>query len=61
MKVTWEVVDGYTGGQRLHTTEVDDDDLDACESEREREDYIMESVQDDFERKITWRELSRSG
>lgn len=59
MKVIWEVVDGYVGPSRPHVTEIEDEDLDECQSEREREDYIRDAIADDFEREVSYREISR--
>ena len=38
MKITWEVDDGYAGGSRPHNTEIDNDELDECETDEEREE-----------------------
>lgn len=59
MKVTWEVSDGYAGGSRPHSTEIDDEDLDACDTEQEREDFITEAIESDFKQHVSWREISR--
>ncbi|MCK5343287.1 MAG: hypothetical protein KAR20_07775 [Candidatus Heimdallarchaeota archaeon] len=59
MKVTWEVEDGYCGGSRPHTTEVDDDELAECETEEERENLIIDYIQEDFEQNISWCETGR--
>lgn len=57
MKVKWEIEDGYRRGSRPQITEVDDQDLEDCESDDERERLIDEYIQDDFNQKITWHRL----
>lgn len=59
MKITWEVEDGYCGKSRPQFTEVDDSDLEACETEEERNQLIEEAIQEDFEQNITWCEINR--
>lgn len=54
MIVIWQVDDGYAGGSRPHTTEVDDDELSECDTEEERQEHIGACIQDDFEQKISW-------
>lgn len=54
MKVTWEVDDGYVGGSRPQTVEVDDNELADCENEEQRRQLIEDYVQEDFENKVTW-------
>ena len=54
MKVRWEVEDGYISGSRPHTTEVDDDELSECDTEEERQEVINDTIQNDFEQKISW-------
>ena len=54
MKVTWQVDDGYVGGSRPHTTEVDDYELSECETEEERQELINDTIQNDFDQKISW-------
>ena len=59
MIVNWEVEDGYCGKSRPQSTEISDDDLDACETEEEREFLIEDCIQEDFERNITWCRIDR--
>jgi len=59
MKVTWEVYDGYIGGQRPQQTTIDDDELSECETEEEREQLIHDCIQDDFDNTIMWHEIRR--
>lgn len=59
MRITWEIEDGYIGKSRPHFTEVDDEDLDECETEDEREELISEIVHQDFLLSVTWSETSR--
>lgn len=54
MEIRWEVADGYVGKSRPQTTEIPDEELEACETEEERQQLIYDYVQDDFEQKITW-------
>lgn len=54
MKITWQVSDGYVGGNAPHTVDIDDDDLADCETDEEREDMIAEIVEEDFRQKVTW-------
>jgi hypothetical protein len=54
VKVEWTVDDGYAGGSRPQYTDIDDDDLDECETDEEREEFINDCIQQDFEQKITW-------
>lgn len=60
MKVTWEVDDGYAGKSRPQVTEIDDEELAEYETEQEKEDFITQCIQDEFEEKITWYEVRRS-
>jgi len=54
MKITWEVDDGYIGGKRPQSTEVDDDDLRDCETFEEARELINDVIQEAFENEITW-------
>ncbi len=53
MKVYWEVDDGYVGN-RPHFTIIPDDEILDCETEEEAMQLISDSVQEDYEQKITW-------
>lgn len=57
MIVRWQVDDGYAGGERPQSTEIDDEDLANLETDTEREDFIHDSIQEDFENKISWTKL----
>jgi len=59
MKVTWEIDDGYCGGSRPHVVYVDDDELNECETEEEREELISSYIQESFNENITWSEIDR--
>ena len=59
MRVLWEVDDGYAGKSRPQTTIIDDNDLEACETDEERELLINQEIQFDFEQKISWYEVRR--
>ena len=54
MIVTWEVEDGYCGGSRPHKTKIDNEELEDCETEEERNQVIDEIIQNDFEQRISW-------
>jgi hypothetical protein len=59
IEIRWSVEDGYVGKDRPQTTVFDSDDVMDEEdweqlTEEEKQGYIHESVQDDFEQKITW-------
>ena len=54
MKIIWQVDDGYVGGNRPHTTEIPDDELENCETEEERKELISEYIQDDFNNIVSW-------
>lgn len=57
MEVAWQVDDGYAGGSRPQHTTIDDEDLAACETDEEREQLINDSIQEDFEQRISWYKL----
>ena len=54
MRVTWTVEDGYAGKSRPQHTEVPDNELEACETDEEREQLINNTVQEDFNDRIAW-------
>jgi len=54
MRVTWEIHDGYVGKSAPHYTEVDDGELEDCDSEEERNEVIKECVQEDFSQRISF-------
>ena len=58
MIVTWQVDDGYVGN-RTKQTEIDDDELNDCETDEERETVISETIQEDFVQRVSWYEVSR--
>lgn len=53
MKVHWYVTDNYVGGDRPQVTEIDDDELAEYTGE-ERDQYICDCVQEDFDNKISY-------
>lgn len=59
MRVTWEVDEGYCGKSRPQHTSINDDDLAECGSDEEREQLISDTIQADFDQRITWYEVSR--
>ena len=54
IKVTWEVDDGYVGKSAPHTLTISEDELQYCESEEIRQEYIEEAVDSDFAQTVTW-------
>ena len=48
MQITYQVEDGYVGGQRPRTVNINDSDLEYCETKEEWEDIINECVEEDF-------------
>ena len=59
MKVRWEVEDGYVGKSRPQYTEIDDEELEDYPEGEERENFINECIQDDFDQKISFSILGR--
>jgi len=53
MEIAWKVEDGYSGNG-TQTTEVPDDELEECETEKERTDLIYQCIQHDFVNSISW-------
>ncbi len=60
MKITWEVEDGYIGKSRPQHTEIDDDEISECDTEKEKEEFIAECIEEDFKQTISWSETSRN-
>ena len=54
MTAMWEVEDGYVGKSRPQSTTIPDDELDALETDAERDALIEEYIQQDFDQKIAW-------
>lgn len=54
MKITWQIEDGYLGGSRPHTTEVNDDELLECDTAQEMLEIISNAVTEDFQQKVSW-------
>jgi hypothetical protein len=60
INITWEVEDGYCGKSRPHNTVFDSEDYFKSEeewndlSEDEKNEYIHEYVQEEFENRISW-------
>ena len=59
MRITWQVEDGFVGESRPQYTTIDDDELAECDSEEEKEQFIMQCIQEDFMMEISWSEISR--
>ncbi len=53
IEVTWEVADGYAGRTRPQRTKISHTDIVDCDSEDEVKKLIEESIQEDFEQKIS--------
>ena len=60
MEITWEVEDGYIGGSRPQHTIIPDEELEVFDTEEEKEEFIADWVQEEFESKISWSITSRS-
>ena len=54
MIIRWKVEDGYVGGARPQETEIDDRDLRECATRDEQMSLIEQSVQEDYEQRISW-------
>ena len=54
MRVIWEVDDGYAGKSRPQVTEIPDEELEDCDDEEERQALIEDSINDDFDTRISW-------
>ena len=54
MRISWTVDDGYAGGTRPQSLNIDDDELRECESIEEAQKLIDDYVQDEFEMNIHW-------
>ena len=59
MIVTWTVDDEYVGNG-IYETEIDEGDLKECENEEEREELINQTIQEDFQSRVSWSEVSRT-
>ena len=53
IEVTWEVADGYVGGKRPQRTKISHSDILDCESEEDVKELIKESIEEDFEQRIS--------
>jgi phage gpG-like protein len=58
MKVRWQVDDGYAGGSRPQSLNLPDRDFEDM-TEEEKETYINDCVQEDFNNKISWHIISK--
>lgn len=59
MKIHWEIDDGYCGGSRPQSTEIDNEELAEYETEEEKEEFIQECLREDFNGKVSLVELRR--
>jgi hypothetical protein len=53
LEVRWEVADGYAGRTRPQTTRIDHSEIMDCDTEEEVRRLIEDSIQNDFEQKIS--------
>ena len=54
MKAIWQVEDGYVGKSRPQETIIPDSELAECNNEEERQKWIYDYIQEDFENRISW-------
>jgi len=54
MKIDWYVDDGYVGKSRPQKTEVDESDIENCDNIEEAMQIIDDSIQEDYDQKISW-------
>lgn len=54
MEITWHIEDGYVGGSRPHSVEIDDDELSGCETREEQREVIEEYVKQAFQNDIDY-------
>lgn len=54
MKIIWEVDDGYVGGSRPHSTEIDENEIRDYETIDEAIEFIEEMIREDYDINITW-------
>ena len=59
MRVRWQVDDGYAGESRPQYTEINDEELEDCWDDEERQALIDQYVQEDFEQRISWHILGK--
>lgn len=53
--VNWECEDGYIGGARPQTLQLDVDDMvESCDTEEDAVKYLEDEVRSDFDSKITF-------
>ena len=54
MKVRWQAEDGYVGGARPQSFNINIEDMaESCDTEQEARDYLEQEVREDFESKVT--------
>lgn len=54
MKIVWKVEDGYVGKSRPHFFEIDDDELADHEEGEERNEFITDCVQEEFDQNVSF-------
>lgn len=54
LHLEWEVSDGYCSGRRTHTAQISVGDILECENESEISELISDTIQEDFEQKVSW-------
>ena len=53
MRITYQVDDGYVGGgSRPQHVEIDDDEIEECESQADFEALVEQAIQEHFEQNI---------
>lgn len=54
MLITYYVEDGYLSGSRPQRVNINDEDLEECESDAEKIELIESAIRDHFEQNISW-------
>ncbi len=54
MNINWEVEDGYVGGSRPQSFEIDDEDITSCLTVEEAMEMIADATQEEFDNKASW-------
>ena len=57
MKVQWIIDDGYINNA-IHSLEIDDEELNECETEEEKEDLINKAIEDEFLNIVSWERIN---
>jgi len=59
MEITWEVEDGCVGKSRPHHLTIPNEELEDYETEEEKQEFIEEYVQNEFEQTISFSIISQ--